>query len=202
MENLPSGHSTMSSAIESAGNYYSWIYKKLKSFVGENVIEIGAGKGNMRNIIKNYVKNYVSADIDDIIIKEGIELNPEGNFIIADISSKNFPALVKEYMKFDFGIIINVLEHIKNEDNVLINFSRIIKPGGHIFIFVPAHQKLFSSMDKLAGHFRRYNKRYMKKLVLEHRDEFEIAQMEYFNPIGGFGWYVNKFFNHDSLNNN
>ena len=40
----------------------------------------------------------------------------------------------------------------------------------------------------------------MENLVSRHSEEFDIENSYYFNPIGGLGWYINKLFNYNSLN--
>jgi SAM-dependent methyltransferase len=52
--------------------------------------------------------------------------------------------------------LFDVLEHIPDEEAMLANLLRVLKPGGRIYIAVPAYQALWSGEDDHAGHFRRY----------------------------------------------
>jgi SAM-dependent methyltransferase len=61
-----------------------------------------------------------------------------------------------EGSRFDFIYALNVLEHIEDDHNALIQWHRLLKPGGRMLIYVPAFHLLFSSMDKKVGHYRRY----------------------------------------------
>ena len=65
---------------------------------------------------------------------------------------------------FDLVISLDVLEHVKNDKQLLIEMKRVVKPGGIILITVPAHQWLYSYWDKMLGHFRRYAKGDLIKL--------------------------------------
>ena len=57
--------------------------------------------------------------------------------------------------------------------------KKTIKKNGYILITVPAYQFLFSTKDKVLKHFRRYNKKTLKKTI----DEFTLVEMSYFNAL-------------------
>jgi SAM-dependent methyltransferase len=59
--------------------------------------------------------------------------------------------------EFDTIIYIDVLEHISNDREELIHAGSHLRPGGHLIVLSPAHQRLFSPFDAAIGHFRRYN---------------------------------------------
>ncbi len=102
-----------------------------------------------------------------------------------------------EQDEIDTVICLNVLEHIENDIIAVENMFEILKPTGHLIVFVPAFQILFSSMDEFAGHYRRYTFTTFNNLIKNLK--MEILLMEYFNPIGGIGWYLNKFIKHKEL---
>jgi ubiquinone/menaquinone biosynthesis C-methylase UbiE len=52
--------------------------------------------------------------------------------------------------------VFDVLEHIRNPKNLLIEFARVLSTDGKLVISVPAHPFLFSDYDSSIGHFRRY----------------------------------------------
>lgn len=52
--------------------------------------------------------------------------------------------------------IFDVLEHIEDAPGFLEEIARCIKPGGRLYITVPAFPWLWSDDDVAAGHFRRY----------------------------------------------
>lgn len=59
--------------------------------------------------------------------------------------------------EFDVVVACDVIEHILEDDLVLQNFHRAIKPGGGCLITVPQHQWLWSPVDEAACHQRRYS---------------------------------------------
>ena len=66
---------------------------------------------------------------------------------------------------FDVTICLDVLEHIEDDAQTLQEINRILKPGGLLFIMVPAFQFLWGLQDVVAHHFRRYNFDEIKKLT-------------------------------------
>jgi SAM-dependent methyltransferase len=60
---------------------------------------------------------------------------------------------------------LNVLEHIEDDGLILRQIYRKLIPGGRLFIYVPAFNLLYSSMDIKVGHLRRYNLQSMLKKI-------------------------------------
>ncbi|MDT4863138.1 hypothetical protein FQZ97_978310 [compost metagenome] len=61
--------------------------------------------------------------------------------------------------EFDVVAAFDVIEHILEDELVLQNFHRAIKPGGGCLITVPQHMWLWSPVDEEACHQRRYSAR-------------------------------------------
>ena len=49
-----------------------------------------------------------------------------------------------------------MLEHIKNDQDILNLMKRKLKKGGILYLFLPAKMLLWSKMDEAVGHYRRY----------------------------------------------
>ena len=52
--------------------------------------------------------------------------------------------------------LFDVIEHVENPATLLSEARRVIRPGGHLLVTVPAIRWLWSEHDRRAGHFRRY----------------------------------------------
>lgn len=59
--------------------------------------------------------------------------------------------------EFDVVAAFDVIEHIAEDELVLQNFYRAVKPGGLCLITVPQHDWLWSPVDEVACHQRRYD---------------------------------------------
>jgi SAM-dependent methyltransferase len=75
-------------------------------------------------------------------------------------------------------MLLDVLEHIKDDKMFLNNIYNKLKVGGVMLITVPSSMRLWSSEDVEAGHFRRYTRKNITKLAREAG--FEILYSNYF----------------------
>lgn len=57
---------------------------------------------------------------------------------------------------FDFAIASDVLEHLADDGGALREWSRVLKPGGMLLVFVPAFMFLWTAHDVANKHQRRY----------------------------------------------
>ena len=62
----------------------------------------------------------------------------------------------------DILFLLDVLEHIENENNFLQKVSKKLKRDGFLILTVPAYNFLFSPHDVFLKHYRRYS---LKKLI-------------------------------------
>jgi SAM-dependent methyltransferase len=58
---------------------------------------------------------------------------------------------------FDLAGAFDVLEHIEEDEQVLGEIHRALRPGGGLLLTVPQHAWLWSRQDELACHVRRYS---------------------------------------------
>jgi SAM-dependent methyltransferase len=68
-------------------------------------------------------------------------------------------------IKFDFIIMMDVLEHIEDDKSYLENILKLLKPEGIVFITVPAFMRLYSLHDKELLHYRRYEHKKLHEMI-------------------------------------
>ena len=76
--------------------------------------------------------------------------------------TKNVRIINKIKNQYDLVLAADVVEHIKNDKQIIKNFYDFLKKDGHILITVPAFNFLFSNKDIALKHFRRYRKSNIK----------------------------------------
>jgi len=59
---------------------------------------------------------------------------------------------------FDYLFAFEVLEHIEDDQAALAQWKAWLKPGGLLFLSVPAHARRWAADDEVVGHFRRYER--------------------------------------------
>lgn len=193
---LKSGAETYSSAMAGAYRYMDWVLSPFKTYLRGNIVEVGIGHASYFEALKSY-GNYVGIDIDAQSVADARRRFPDTRFERADILQPGFlDALFPGGA--DNILSLNVLEHIEDDATAVRNMVHALKPGGHLLVNVPALMPLYNDMDRLAGHYRRYHQRDFERLL--DGLPVEVERLCYFNPIGGLGWWANKFRRHASLN--
>ena len=88
-------------------------------------------------------------------------VDPDGSILplIGDLSS---PPIRKR--RVDLILLLDVLEHIKDDRTVLAELKSVLRKGGFLLVSVPAFQCLWSRHDEQAGHKRRYNRKILETL--------------------------------------
>ena len=61
--------------------------------------------------------------------------------------------------EFDVAGAFDVLEHVDEDEAVLAELARALRPGGGLLVTVPQHRWLWSSVDDYSHHKRRYRRR-------------------------------------------
>ncbi|UOQ98181.1 class I SAM-dependent methyltransferase [Hymenobacter sp. 5317J-9] len=77
---------------------------------------------------------------------------------VANASLMDGAALEFTDGRFDVVVASDVLEHIEDEARALREWTRVLKPGGQLLVFVPAHAYLWSEHDVVNHHYRRYSR--------------------------------------------
>ena len=88
-----------------------------------------------------------------------------------------------------------MLEHVDDDAKSLGQLFSRLRPGGKLLVYVPAFPCLYSAMDKMVGHRRRYTKSDLERLVLSAG--FRLDRAEYVDSLGFlaaliFKWFGNK----------
>jgi len=88
--------------------------------------------------------------------------------------------------KFSTVMAFEVLEHIADDAQALRTWAGWLQPGGHLVLSVPAHAKAWTAGDVWAGHYRRYERDALCRLI--EAAGFAIERFEcYGYPIGNLG---------------
>lgn len=139
-----------------------------------NVLEIGTGNGYGISHIIPYVDRFVTIDKNN----KNININIE-NLINLRIIKMKVPSLAPfPDESFDAVISFQVIEHVKNDSEMIKEISRVLKPGGKLIISTP-NKKM--SLTRNPWHVREYTV-----------NEFTILLKKCFPNIETFGVFGNQ----------
>jgi cyclopropane fatty-acyl-phospholipid synthase-like methyltransferase len=134
------------------------------------VLDFGAGIGTIAKLFKPNI-NVECLEIDDSNRKK-------------ILNNKTYSKLSDIKKVYDVIYSSNVLEHIKNDSLILKKINEKLKSQGILTLYLPAHQSLYSHLDRTLGHFRRYEK---KELILKlQKNNFKILDIHYVDSLGYF----------------
>lgn len=139
-----------------------------------NFLEVGCGTGYVLESIQN---KFPTVEIS------GAEYHEEGlEFARTRIPTANFRQLditkMTDVNVYDVIGAFDVIEHIEEDQQSLLNLARALKPNGKLIISVPQHQWLWSVTDEAACHVRRYSskelttKLHQAGLKLDYKSSF------------------------------
>lgn len=155
---------------------------------GQRILEIGAGIGNLT---KQFIPRefYVASDIDPYAIdylKTYALGKPYLDACKIDADATEDFSLLRG--KFDTVLMVNVLEHVRDENATLKNAYEVLRPGGKIVILVPQFPALYGSLDHVVGHRERYTRQKLHDDLA--RAGFEIETIFDFNRFSVPSWFV------------
>jgi len=141
-----------------ATNWKAYFSSALAPFIGERVLEIGAGIGsNIPFLHTPTVRQWTSVEPDPDLARRIAERITRGELpescrvLVGTIES------IDETSQFNTVFYIDVLEHIADDAAELNYAAGHLAPDGNLVVLAPAHQFLFSEFDAAIGHHRRYN---------------------------------------------
>ncbi|KKQ11040.1 MAG: class I SAM-dependent methyltransferase [Candidatus Babeliales bacterium] len=156
------------------------------------LLEIGTGISSMLSDIKSSKKlnfDCFGVDISDTTIstvkKQFDALGIKAELKVADAESLPFPDNT-----FDVIISAHTLEHIKNDNLVIKECSRVLKPGGELIIFVPGRKNGIATQEEFSkfGHFRYYNKSKFQVIENATSPDLKITKLIYPHKIHNLIW--------------
>ena len=80
---------------------------------------------------------------------------------------------------FDLITMLDMVEHVEDDEGLLRAGRRLLNEGGHVLIAVPAFPSLWSRLDEILHHKRRYTRGSLRRVV-EHAG-FTVEHLTFFN---------------------
>ncbi|MEO1203164.1 MAG: class I SAM-dependent methyltransferase [Pseudomonadota bacterium] len=158
-----------------ARNYNAWLTDTVsRNLSGARVLDFGAGQGLFARRLRD--RGIVVECLEpDVELQRALER--DGLRVFSELSAVGNES-------FDSVYSLNVLEHIENDADALKRLFALLRPGGRLILYVPAFMVLYSEMDRLVGHFRRYRRAGLVDKVTSAG--FSVQAVRYVDSLGFF----------------
>jgi len=169
--------------------YLSWLARKLRPHVGDSVLEVGAGIGNIAGRLMARRVLYVAAEKDPLhlhALRNRFLRTP--NVVVQRIDPEAAEDFAGLENCFDTVLCLNVLEYLDAPDQVVLSLRATLKPGGVLIVLVPRGPHLFGALDRSLGHKRRYRAAEARQLL--ESQGLAVETVYGFNKAGTPPWFA------------
>lgn len=162
--------------MQEASNYNDYLIYLIEEHSNKKqlILDFGAGIGTYAKTLKKNGYKIVCLEPDTnqckVIESNDIEVYKS----LEDIEDNSL----------DFIYSLNVLEHIEDDLLIIKKLKDKLKQDGELFLYLPAFELLYSSMDKKVGHFRRYNFKMLESLA--KNADLKVYKKSYVDSLGFF----------------
>lgn len=136
-----------------------------------SVVDFGAGLGTLTGELRALAKTVIAIEPE---LSYHPTLLAKCDLVLTSLAQLSEPV--------DVIFTSNVLEHILDDEESMRALFGALKPGGLLFVYVPALPHLFSAMDTAVGHVRRYRKSELGAKLTGA--DFVLEALEYRDCVG------------------
>ena len=163
--------------LKGARNYNRWLIDQViaaKPTPAVKIADLGAGQGTFAEVLRARG-----------LVIDCVEPDPKNQAILRELGFRVHATInEQETDSVDYVYMLNVLEHVpEDEELVRAIFSRL-RRGGRLFIFVPAFPLLWSRLDDHIEHQRRYRRGPLTAML--RRAGFDVLRCRYADCLGFF----------------
>jgi glycosyltransferase involved in cell wall biosynthesis len=171
--------------------YLSWLTRVLRPYLGDTVLEIGAGLGNMTGRLMGRKLRYVAGEKDPLYLhalRNRFLRTP--SVTVCQLDPED-PADFEPWVgQFETVLSVNLLETVEDPQAVLTSMATCLKAGGALVILTPQGKGLYGTLDRGMGTKRRFDVEDLAALL--GKIGFRIEQQRQINKIGAAGWWFSS----------
>ena len=178
--------------LAEAHRLIEWTSENVLAHTRGRVAEVGAGIGTYsERMLARGARELLLLEPDEAclgVLHSRFEDDPR--VTIADELLPGSPALKEREGTLDAVVSQNVIEHIEDDYAAVGAMAAALRPGGVLSLQVPANQRLYNELDRVYGHFRRYDEERLRSVV--ESAGLEVVEVRHFNLLGVLGWIANR----------
>jgi SAM-dependent methyltransferase len=161
-----------------------WWHSSRRAIVLDRIADVYAGRQDLRMVDAGCGTGLMLRELERFGAAEGVDISDDALAFCRDrgltcVHKGSLTDLPFEDGSIDVVTVLDVLEHIEDQVAALREIRRVLKPGGRLFLFAPAHDWLWSLQDEISHHVRRYTKRSLASAT--RAADLTIDRMTYVN---------------------
>ena len=171
-----------------AKRWKAYLHDQLAPYLQGDVLEVGAGLGYTTAAL--YTPNSRPSCNSWLCL----EPDPENaKYLASRFAGEAIEVLqgtldsLAPSRRFDAILYIDVLEHIEHDDLELARAKERLLPGGRLLILAPAHQWLYSPLDRAIGHYRRYSASQLTRAIPPGLLQEKLVFLDSFGMLASLG---------------
>jgi len=181
----------MLAVLSRAGRFNRWMADTIMPWVVGEVLELGAGIGNLTLLLSPGSKSYTATDTDENHLCELRSRTAyRTNIKVERCDFSEADSVTRFRHSADTVVCLNVLEHVADDVSGFANIRCLLRPGGTAIILVPQGPEVFGSLDEVLEHKRRYTKEELEGKMTAAG--FRVSEVISFNRVTRPGWYLNS----------
>lgn len=169
--------------------YVRWLTDTIRPHLGDYILEIGAGIGNISSRLMARRFRYIATESDALYLHalQNRFLRTPNVFVrkLLPDSDEDFLAIPKP---LDTVIYMNVLETVEDDAALLNRAYSVLPAQGKLILVVPATPALFGSLDKTLGNRRRYSQKELTSKLTNAG--FQVDHLYQLNRAGSPAWFI------------
>jgi SAM-dependent methyltransferase len=166
-----------------------WIARALAATgvpAGARILDVGCGAGSVAIALHQLGYRMTGIDTGEVLVRKAHERCPQIDFVAGRV--EDLPLATGP---FDVVTLFDVLEHLDDPLALLAAAVRHARPGAVVMATVPAMRSLYTVIDSLSGHKKRYQPGELAAL-LERAGLDSAEEHAIFRAIWPFLWLARR----------
>jgi len=168
--------------------YLSWLARVLRPYLGDTILELGAGIGNLAGRLMGRRLHYAATEKDPLYLHS---LNNRflrtPNVSVRKLDPERPEDFAEAGGPFDTVLCVNVLEYAADPGALIESAKQVLKTGGSLVLLAPQGPGLYGSLDRTLGHLRRFSRSELSAMLEKHG--FKVQRMVNLNKISTPAWW-------------
>ena len=158
-------------------------YQAIKPYLSGDILDLGCGYGHLLALLSPD-QGYLGVDVHPKVIARMQELHPTRTFFQCDLDRETLSL----GRTFDTVVMLAIIEHLANPDNLIGSLREHLKPGGRVVLTTP------TPVGNWIHHFGSKVGMFYVEAALDHKTIFDRSLLTQLFEKHGFEISVYRTF--------